>query len=140
MAERIYIAGPMTGLPAFNKPAFAAAAARLRSLGLEAINPGELHPHTHLPWTFYMRSALQALLTCDSIFMLRGWTNSRGAKLEWQLAHALGLTVYHEWTDFEPLTDGAEGLNTARKPHAPTPGPIMTENAGETWQHLGCHP
>ena len=140
MVERIYIAGPMTGLPDFNRPAFAAAAAHLRALGLEAINPGELHPHTHLPWSFYMRSALAAMLTCDSILLLRGWTNSRGAKMEFQIANALGMSIYHEGTDFEWGTEGADSPATARKPAARTPAPVMTENAGETWHHLGCQP
>ena len=36
--KRIYIAGPMTGLPDFNYPAFNAAAARMRALGFEVEN------------------------------------------------------------------------------------------------------
>lgn len=139
MAERIYIAGPMTGLPEFNRPAFAAAAAHLRSLGLEAINPGELYTHTHMPWSFYMRAALRALLTCDSIFLLRGWTNSRGAKLEWQLANALGLTLYYEGSDFTPENAPAEGSPGPATPRNPGEGAVIphyTENAGETWTAL----
>ena len=41
---RVYIAGPMTGLPDFNYPAFNAAAAKLRALGLEVLNPAENPP------------------------------------------------------------------------------------------------
>ena len=41
---KIYIAGPMSGLPEMNYPAFFAEATRLRGLGYEVINPdsGEL--------------------------------------------------------------------------------------------------
>jgi recombination protein RecT len=35
--KRIYISGPMTGLPELNFPAFNAEAARLRALGFEAV-------------------------------------------------------------------------------------------------------
>jgi len=38
---RIYIAGPMTGLPEFNYPAFNAAAEYLRSLGHHVENPAD---------------------------------------------------------------------------------------------------
>jgi hypothetical protein len=38
---RVYIAGPMRGIPEFNFPAFDAAA-RGRAMGLEIISPAEL--------------------------------------------------------------------------------------------------
>jgi len=40
-AKRIYISGPMTGLPEHNFPAFHAAAERLRKAGWEVNNPAE---------------------------------------------------------------------------------------------------
>lgn len=40
--KRVYIAGPMSGLPQFNFPAFYAAAAALREQGYEVISPAEL--------------------------------------------------------------------------------------------------
>lgn len=41
MIKRIYLAGPMTGLPEFNYPAFHAEAARLRGLGYQVENPAD---------------------------------------------------------------------------------------------------
>ncbi|WP_319942079.1 DUF4406 domain-containing protein [Pseudomonas quasicaspiana] len=41
--RRIYISGPMTGLPDFNFPAFAAEANRLRGLGFDVVNPAEIN-------------------------------------------------------------------------------------------------
>lgn len=41
--RRIYISGPMTGLPDFNFPAFHDAAARLRERGHEVANPAEIN-------------------------------------------------------------------------------------------------
>jgi hypothetical protein len=99
-AERIYIAGPMTGLPDFNFPAFNAMAAHLRSLGFEVLNPAEHGLPLDLHWSVYMRHALRQLLAADSIFFLKGWTSSRGAKLESMVATALDMTRYHEGSDF----------------------------------------
>lgn len=40
-----------------------------------------------------MRRGLRQLLTCDTIALLPGWQNSRGATIEHQLATGLGMTV-----------------------------------------------
>ena len=92
-----YIAGPMSGLPDFNYPAFNAAAAQLRAEGVQVINPAESDGgSTGKPWEFYMRLALRGLLECDAIVLLPGWEESRGARIERRLAQDLGMTVT-EW-------------------------------------------
>lgn len=96
--KRIYIAGPMTGLPEFNYPAFKAAAERLRALGYDVENPAE-NPEPHCgSWLGYMRMAIRQLSQCDGVAMLPGWETSRGARIEHQLAKQLGLMVLPEST------------------------------------------
>lgn len=93
----IYVAGPMTGLPDFNYPAFDAAAANLEALGHEVLNPtsAEKHNDTGAPqaWDWYMRRALYLVIQADAIALLPGWENSRGATLEHQIGVALGLDI-----------------------------------------------
>ena len=101
-AIRIYIAGPMTGLPEFNYPAFRLAADKLRASGFRVTSPNELHVGTDQSWDFYMRSAIKALVDCDVIFMLRNWELSRGALIEYDLAKKLGFGVIYE-ADFFPF-------------------------------------
>lgn len=92
-----YIAGPMTGLPDFNFPAFDAVAAELRARGTEVVNPADNGAEgTDKPWTHYMRLGLLGLLECDAIVLLPGWENSRGARLERHVAEQLGMPV-SEW-------------------------------------------
>lgn len=104
---RIYIAGPMSGIPDLNFPAFHAKAAELRAAGYVAINPAEINggadeqiataamspEELAAHWQKCMRKDITALCTCDGIAMLDGWTKSRGATLEHHVAKALGLLV-----------------------------------------------
>lgn len=96
----VYVAGPMTGYPEFNFPAFNAAAHKLRSQGFEVINPAELDAEdlnsdgtaAHA-WEYYLRRDLRVLLDCDAIFLLPGWAASKGASLELHIAKHLGMEV-----------------------------------------------
>jgi hypothetical protein len=83
--KRIYIAGPMTGLPDFNYPAFNAAAAAWREAGWTVINPAEAFDGDKgKPYTEYVRHDLRALRVVDAIAMLPGWDgpNARGSVWE----------------------------------------------------------
>lgn len=94
---RVYIAGPMTGRPEFNYPAFARAEKLLRDCGHDPINPtcGESAPtdQTAKPWEWYMRRSLQQVLDAEGIALLPAWEASRGAILERNVGLSLGLPV-----------------------------------------------
>lgn len=89
---RVYIAGPMTGYPELNYPAFASAAERLRANGFEVVSPAELNPITE-EYRAAMRKDIIALVDCDFICLLDGWEKSKGATLEHHIATVLDLTV-----------------------------------------------
>lgn len=93
----LYISGPMSGMPELNYPAFNAAAEQLRERQYEVINPAEI-PSTkpEMTWGDWMRADLVALLNCDTIYMLKGWEDSDGAKLEKHIADALGMAVMYQ--------------------------------------------
>lgn len=90
---KIYIAGPMTGLPELNFPAFHAEAKRLRALGYEVVNPAEINVDPSTGWAQCMRADIKELVTCDGIAMLHGWEKSKGATLEQHIAKALGMFI-----------------------------------------------
>ena len=93
MKKKIYIAGPMTGLPELNFPAFHAEAAWLRAMGHEVVNPAEINADPKAKWEDCMRADIAQLVTCDGIHLLAGWQASRGATLEHHIASALGLII-----------------------------------------------
>lgn len=90
---RVYIAGPMTGHPEFNLPAFTDAAQKLAVKGHDPVNPGRHGVEPTYTWGDYMRRGLTELLTCDGVALLPGWNKSRGAQIEWKLAADLGMPL-----------------------------------------------
>lgn len=91
---RIYLAGPMTGYPDFNYPAFHAAAADLRGRGFKVINPAENHGGDQsLPMIEYLRADLPQVLAVDAVALLPGWEKSTGAKIEVVVAQHAGVDV-----------------------------------------------
>ena len=103
--KRIYIAGPMTGLPEHNFPAFHAAADGLREAGWDVVNPAEnFDGRTNLPRESYLRADMALLVDCEAVAMLPGWEDSRGAKLEYMLACELGMKILDADT-LRPLAD-----------------------------------
>lgn len=89
----VYISGPMSGLKDSNYPAFHAEALRIRRLGYHVENPATNPAPPCGSWEAYMRMALRQMLLCDTVALLPGWENSRGANREVAVASELGLRV-----------------------------------------------
>lgn len=93
---KIYIAGPMTGLPEFNYPIFNKTAKALRDLGYTVMNPAENQTPPCGSWVGYMRTALSQVATADVMVLLRGWEDSSGATKEATVAQWLGISIVKE--------------------------------------------
>lgn len=99
---KLYVAGPMTGLPEFNFPAFFEAESMLTAAGFSVLNParhGAGEPG--MEWADYMRRDIPDVLAVDGIALLPGWELSRGACLEVHIAKTLGMPVddVNGWLD-----------------------------------------
>lgn len=90
--KRVYISGPMTGLPDHNRPAFEAARDSLATLGYEVLSPTDA-PECD-SWQAYMRWDIRLLMTADLIALLPDWRTSRGARIECYIADRIGIPVY----------------------------------------------
>ncbi len=98
--KRIYISGPMSGLPEHNFPAFEAAAKALRARGHEVVSPHEVDTLPSLGtgdkdaiWRAYMREDIALLVRCQKVVRLPGWEKSRGAMLEVLIAENLKMEI-----------------------------------------------
>ncbi|MCL2162343.1 MAG: DUF4406 domain-containing protein [Betaproteobacteria bacterium] len=94
--KRVYVSGPMTGLPELNFPVFYAEARRLRELGYTVINPAELNKN-ETRRAQCMRRDIRALTLCDAVQLLPGWRASKGAALELAVAKELGMQVFDHY-------------------------------------------
>ena len=114
---KIYLAGPMRGLPDFNFPAFHAAAKKLREEGHIVFSPAERDEtefgkiscpsgdEKEFARLAGFESGLSVARNCflhdtqwicrfaDIIALLPGWVYSRGAKAEKALGEAIGLEI-----------------------------------------------
>jgi len=113
--NRVYVAGPMTGHPNYNFPAFAEATARLRFQGFNVISPAEhdeamgwvvverdpwggilsatKREEGAFDWATALAWDLEAIDRCDCIYLLPGWSKSRGATKEYEHAHRTGKVL-----------------------------------------------
>ena len=123
---KIYLAGPMTGIPQFNFPVFDTVAAELRALGHTVVSPPEQDPPgvreaalaspdgklsaegliAGYSWGDILSQDVKEIADggFDAIVLLEGWERSRGARLEAFVGLLCGLQLL-EWTDeLEQLT------------------------------------
>jgi hypothetical protein len=111
----IYIAGPMSGYPEFNFPAFDDAAFLYREAGWEVLNPAEKDTEAGLDAEAYKTGDaglatetgfnfretylwdIEAVLRSNAIYMLKGWENSPGARGE----HAVAIAIKRHDPSYE---------------------------------------
>jgi hypothetical protein len=87
----LYIAGPMSGYPDCNYPAFQAAARTLEAVGFKTVDPSTFGTGRH--YVDFIREDLAMLLECDAIATLDHWWESVGARNEVQVAGILKMPV-----------------------------------------------
>lgn len=94
---KIYISGPISGTEDYMER-FAQAEKTLNNKypGCEVVNPARELADRQDTWTGYMGECLKMLCGCDTIFMMRNWLFSRGAKIERIVAEQLSLDILEE--------------------------------------------
>ena len=99
--KRVYLSGPMSGLPNLNAAAFNEAQEELIALGAEFVfNPARAWGHNDRETSWYMRHDLHRLTESDGgsplfdvVVMLPFWNTSAGASLELRVARACGIHI-----------------------------------------------
>jgi hypothetical protein len=116
VTKAIYIAGPMTGYPEFNFPAFFTAEEKLTKEGYKVFNPADKKQEKELEDNgsyatgdaalaisqgFDFRKAymwdLEKVVKGNGIYMLNGWEQSPGARGE----HAAAVAMKKHYPNYE---------------------------------------
>ena len=104
LAAKIYLSGPMTGIPDFNFPEFDRIAKNLRDAGYDVVSPADLNRKredagqvlSEIFYSDFMKEDIRELSKCDAIYMMKGWRYSPGAKHELENALVFALTVFFQ--------------------------------------------
>ena len=102
MQKTIYISGKITGTDDY-KDRFLKAEQKLRSRGFNVLNPVkagkwlERYLAPKVPtWGQYMKQAIKSMMSADYIFMMKGYRESKGARIELFLAKILQYEIIYE--------------------------------------------
>lgn len=102
MQKTIYISGKITGTDDY-KDRFLKAEQELRSRGFNVLNPVkagkwlERYLAPEVPtWIQYMKQAIKLMMSADSVYMMKGYKESKGARLELFLAKILQYEIIYE--------------------------------------------
>lgn len=92
---KIYISGKITGLPIQDvRQKFEDVKALLDEIGFDAVNP--MASHDEMTWEQHMVKDIELLMSCDAIYMMDNWIDSKGAQIEYDIANRLGKDIWFE--------------------------------------------
>ena len=99
---KVYISGKITGeepIVAENK--FDYYEKLLRKIGFEPVNPFKVNvvsdaDFLNKTWEDYMVADIKALFGCNAILMLNDWKDSKGARIEYNIAIEMNKMVIFE--------------------------------------------
>lgn len=102
MQKTIYISGKITGTEDYEER-FGKVEAELSSKGFNVLNPVrggkwlEKFLSPKFPtWSEYMKQSIKSMMMADCIYMLKGYRESKGARLELFLAKILQYEIIYE--------------------------------------------
>lgn len=94
---KIYLSGKISGTDlTHTRKRFSAVADKLQSLGHEVTNPFCNGLSEAAPWEEHIAKDIINLIDCEGIYMLQGWEDSQGARIEHAVAKEIGLKVMYE--------------------------------------------
>ena len=89
---KVYISGAITNDPNYKKK-FRRAEKLWEKKGVEVVNPAKNKGENYKE---YIETGIFQLMNCNTIYMLKGWEDSKGARLEHRIAEKCGYNIIYE--------------------------------------------
>lgn len=139
---KLYVAGPMSGYPEHNFPAFREAARVLRIMGHDVTSPVEMDEAGGFDaatapnvasgspeWATFLARDVIVIAGADveGVVVIDGWEESRGAALEVHVARELGKPVYSLNVEANGLHGTLALLKTPTKYQPPSDENVLEE-------------
>lgn len=93
--HKIYLSGKITGLELSDAQKLFENAEKEMSQFYDVVNPMKLRHDHDQTWESYMKEDIKAMMDCQFICMLPNWEQSKGAKIEKDLAESLRMPVIY---------------------------------------------
>ena len=91
---KVYISGKITGLEYQEAyKIFEDAEKEVKNMGGVPVNPMKLEHKPNADWYDFMEKDIAELLRCEGIYMLENWGNSKGARIEYNIAREMDLKI-----------------------------------------------
>ena len=103
MKRKVYLSGPMTGISNY-KERFDEIAHELESKGYTVLNPAALPKG--LAYGEYFPICIAMIEAAETVLMIPGWHQSKGACLEHMYAKTVGKEIaYYDEQERQPMAD-----------------------------------
>lgn len=117
MFNKVFISGPMRGLPNYNFPKFDAIEKLLKENGYDVVNPAHISRsykestilNNKDKFNEMVERQLTELRKCNLMLVLDGWENSAGVKVEIEEALKNGICITFEKPFIGSLMDMLKG-------------------------------
>lgn len=90
---KLYLSGPMTGIPEYNYPSFHTAKEALEARGYDVVSPADLPIRDDWEWVDYILVDIGSVFNVDGVARLEGWQASNGARIECRIAAERGIPI-----------------------------------------------
>lgn len=95
MGNRVFISGKISGMHHDTvRKNFAGVSRKLENLGYEVVNPTRICKKDWC-WLLCMTVCLWNLMKCDTVYFMKNYTESKGAKIEHWLAEKLKKEIIY---------------------------------------------
>lgn len=91
---KVFLSGAISDRLDTYKEHFDEAEKQFKEIWVEVYNPSSIDITT--PWEEAMKETLSQMETCEFMYVLKNWENSKGVKIEIEQAKNLNIPIFYE--------------------------------------------